>query len=367
MSSKICRWGILGAADIARKNWKSIWTGESGVLTAVASRDAKRAQNFIDECQSSTPFLEAPQAVEGYDALIAREDVDAVYIPLPTGVRTEWAVKAANAGKHVMVEKPCGCNLAEVQQIIDACNANNVQFMDGVMLMHTERVKKMREVLDDGVSVGELRRISVQFTFNGGDDFHAGNIRVSEELEPLGCLGDIGWYCIRLTLIGTNWQLPTEVRACTLTGTDPNDPQGSVPIEFEASMKFPGGVSSNFYCSFITEMHQYVSYQGTKGALVVDDHTLPFHGSELAFNVEQPAFDKYGCDFIMEPHTTRHATREYSHGHPTAQESRLFETFSRLVNSGERDPRWADYTLATQRVLDACARSARSGETVTDI
>ena len=367
MSSKICRWGIMGAADIARKNWKSIWASDSGVLKAVASRDAKRAQAFIDECQSSTPFQDAPEAVEGYDALIARDDIDALYIPLPTGIRKEWAVKAANSGKHILLEKPCGTNVAELQEVIDACHANNVQFMDGVMLMHTDRIQKIREVLDDGHSVGQLRRISTQFSFNGGDEFHKENIRVSDQLEPLGCLGDIGWYCIRLTLIGTNWQLPTEVTATTLTGTDPNDPQGSVPIELEARMKFADGISSNFYCSFITEMHQYISFAGTKGTLVVDDYTLPFHGSELAFRVEQPAFDKYGCDFIMEPHSNRHATREYSHGHPTAQEARLFENFARLVNSGERDSRWGEYTVATQRVVDACYRSARSGKTVTDI
>src|SRR5689334_14294825 len=119
------RWGILGAADIARKNWKAI--REAGdVVVAVASRDGERARRFIAECQTDTPFDSTPEALGSYDSLLARSDIDAVYIPLPTGVRKEWVLRAANAGKHVVCEKPCAPNVGELRDLLEACRRNKV-------------------------------------------------------------------------------------------------------------------------------------------------------------------------------------------------------------------------------------------------
>ena len=91
---QICRWGILGAAGIARKNWRSILNAGNAVVGAVASRDPARAQAFIDDCQGECPFSEAPRACT-YDDMIAADDIDAVYIPLPTGLRKPWVIAAA--------------------------------------------------------------------------------------------------------------------------------------------------------------------------------------------------------------------------------------------------------------------------------
>src|SRR5207302_3020769 len=114
----------------------------------------------------------------GYEELLKRDDIDAVYVPLPTGIRRDWVIRAAEAGKHVLCEKPCGVNSADVRAMIDACRKNNVQFMDGVMFMHSQRLALMRQTLDDQESVGTVRRITSQFTFRGSDDFLAKNIRV---------------------------------------------------------------------------------------------------------------------------------------------------------------------------------------------
>src|SRR5262249_25213567 len=152
-----------------------------------------------DECQTECPFPTAPTACS-YDDLLKRPDVDAVYIPLPTGIRREWVVKAANAGKHVLCEKPCGPDAKELRVMLDACKAKNVQFMDGVMFMHGKRLPLLQSVIDDGATVGQLRRIATQFSFAAGEEFLKGNIRVSSALEPLGALGDLGWYNIRFTL-----------------------------------------------------------------------------------------------------------------------------------------------------------------------
>src|SRR5262245_4392679 len=117
----VCRWGVLGTADIARKNWKAIRVAGNATLTAVASRDAAKAHACTDECQADTPFPTPPAACGSYEELLRRPDVDAVYVPLPTGIRREWVVKAAETGKHVLCEKPCAPTAADLRVMLDAC------------------------------------------------------------------------------------------------------------------------------------------------------------------------------------------------------------------------------------------------------
>ena len=93
-----CRWGILSTAGIARKNWEAIRHCDNATVAAVASRSVEKAQAFIDECQAQVPFPTAPKAIGSYDELLASDEIDAVYIPLPTGLRKEWVIKAAQAG-----------------------------------------------------------------------------------------------------------------------------------------------------------------------------------------------------------------------------------------------------------------------------
>src|SRR5512140_1983652 len=100
MNARQLRFGILGTAQIARKNWKAIRLSGNATLVAVASRDLGRSRRFIAECQSEVPFETVPQAFGSYEELLASPEVDAVYVPLPTGVREEWILRAAAAGKH---------------------------------------------------------------------------------------------------------------------------------------------------------------------------------------------------------------------------------------------------------------------------
>ncbi len=211
MSERLCRWGILGAAHIARKNWKAIRNAGNSVLAAVASRDRSRGQQFIQECQASAPVTTIPDLCGSYEELLRRGDIDAVYIPLPTGIRKDWVLHAAGQGKHVLCEKPCGVTSADVRDMLDACHKKRVQFMDGVMFMHSARLGLLRQTLDDGESIGSIRRIASQFSFLASGDFLNRNIRVSSDLEPLGCLGDLGWYNIRFSLWAMKEQLPERV------------------------------------------------------------------------------------------------------------------------------------------------------------
>jgi predicted dehydrogenase len=353
-----CRWGILGTANIARKNWKAMRLAGNSSLTAVASRDTARAQQFINECQADVPFPVPPVACGSYEELLKRSDVDAVYIPLPTGIRREWVVKAAEAGKHILCEKPCGPTATDLRAMLDACKAHNVQFMDGVMFMHSARLPVLRKVLDDGESVGKINRIVSQFSFAAPEAFLKGNIRVSNELEPLGSLGDLGWYNIRFALWVMKYELPQRVSGRMLSeygsGKEP------VPMDFTAELFYPNGVSCSFYCSFLTVNQEWANVSGTKGAITVEDFVLPYHGSESAFELNKAHFEVRGCSYHMESHTQRFAVREYSDGAPDAQESKMIRKFSEIVLSKKLEPVWGEIALKTQLVLDACLQSARA-------
>ena len=367
MTQSFCRWGILGTATIARKNWHSIYNAGNSQLVAVASRTIERAQQYIAECQSQVAHDPAPIAVGGYDALLARDDIDAVYIPLPTGLRKEWVIKAAQAGKHVLCEKPCGIDVAELEEILAVCREHNVQFMDGVMFMHSRRLDAIRETLDDGASIGQLRRIQTGFSFCAPQEFLDGNIRVSSTLEPAGCVGDLGWYNIRFSLWAMKYVMPKWVTGRLISSTTSGISAAPTPTEFSGELQFDGGVSAGFYCSFLNEHQQWAHCSGSKGNLLVNDFVLPFMGAEVAFDVSNHHFNIDGCLFNMEQHTRRVAVREYANNQPTSQETNLFRNFAALVLSGTVDPSWSEIALKTQKVLDACLASASNNSQPVDV
>ncbi len=355
------RWGIMSTASISRKSWKAIYHSGNGVVVAVASRDLARCGQFIAECQAEAPFAAAPRAMGNYADLLKADDVDAVYIPLPTGLRKEWVIRAAEAGKHVMCEKPCAVTLADLREMTAACRKNGVQFMDGVMFMHSERLELMRKMLDDGETVGKLRRINTAFNFNAPGEFLSGNIRVHGDLEPDGCLGDQGWYCIRFTLWAMNWELPRRVSGRILTEHQRPDGGKPVPAEFTGELFFDGGVSATFYCSFVTELEQRAVVSGTRGYLQVGDFVVPNAGGEIAFETGTAGLVFKGCDTIVEAKTRKWVIPEASHGQPSAQETKLFRNFAAQVLSGKLSDFWPEISLKTQQVMEACMQSARAG------
>ena len=360
MSDKKCRWGILGSAGIAQKNWQSIHHAENAELVAVASRDVGKSQNFIERCSSQVPHVNKPEALGSYEELLARDDIDAIYLPLPTGLRPEWALKVAEAGKHLLCEKPCGTSLDQVEKIVSACEQAGVQFMDGVMFMHSERLNKVREVIDDGSTIGKVRRINTQFSFCAPDEFLTENIRMHSDLEPHGCLGDLGWYTIRFILWVMKYATPQSVTGRLLNASGRSDSPHPVPTEFTGQLFFED-VSASFYCSFLTEHQQLAHISGSKGNMRIDDFVLPYFGNRLQFQSSNAVFDCDICDFRMERREQAYQVEEYASSHPSAQETNLFRNFSKLVLDGTPDPHWPKITLLTQKVMMACIESAENG------
>ncbi len=366
MIGSVCRWGFLSTAAIARKNWKAIRLSGNGRVAAVASRSIVKAQTFIDECAAEVPQHPGVAAVSSYQELIEREDVDAVYIPIPTGVRKEWVLAAAAAGKHVLCEKPVAINATDAQEMIDACADAGVQFMDGVMFDHSQRLKEICGSLQDQQTIGKLQRINSHFSFRGDDAFQKSNIRTDSVLEPHGCLGDLGWYCIRFTLWASGLQLPTQVAARTITPLRGKGSQGEVPGEFSAELRFGNGLSATFYCSFLTSNQQTVLLSGEDGYISVDDFVLPFYDAEASWTHHQHVLEIDNCRWNFRRHSDRQAVAEYPSGEANAPEVNMVRRFAECVLSRQPDPLYPELTIKTQRILDACRRSdAADGEWMT--
>ena len=360
----VCRWGIMSTATIGRKNWQAIQLSGNGTIVAVASRNAASSQKFIDECQAAVPFDESPRAIEGYENLLAADDIDAVYIPLPTGMRKEWVIKAAKAGKHVMCEKPCAVNATDLQEMIDACRENNVQFMDGVMYMHGKRLEKIREAIGD---LGKLKRIATQFSFCGDKEFEEGNIRTNSDLEPLGCLGDLGWYTIRFALWTMDYEMPKAVVGRMLTDFQRDDSPNPVPMEIQGELHFENGITSTFYNSFVTGHQQWAHVSGTEGHIYVPDFVLPYAGGEARFDKAKPEFTINDCDFEMAQNHESFVIQEPGNSAPNSQETNLFRNFADIVNSGNLDDHWPTIALQTQKLMDACYESATNNSAIVEI
>ncbi|MGB7346996.1 MAG: Gfo/Idh/MocA family oxidoreductase [Pirellulaceae bacterium] len=357
MSKTECRWGFLSTAGIARKNWKAVRLSGNGRITAVASRNEIKAQAFIDECQAEVPFPTPVAACGSYQELLDRDDVDAVYIPLPTGLRKEWVLAAAKAGKHVLVEKPVANNSADVKEMIDACAQAGVQLMDGVMFDHSKRLASVCDKIADGKTIGQLQRIYTQFTFCGDGDFQKSNIRTDSVLEPHGCLGDLGWYCIRFTLWAAGRRVPTRVSARTITALKGGDSDGEVPGEFSAEMQYADGFSASFFCSFLTSNSQVAVVSGQRGIITLDDFVLPFYDAEAAWHEHQHVLEIDNCRWNFGRHSHRNAVAEYPGGESNSQEVNMVRRMNEIAIEGKLDPLYPELTTKTQAILDACRRS----------
>ena len=156
-------WGILGCAGIAEKFCASVSRVENAVITGVASRTAGKAADFIAaNCPGAKSY-------DSYEELLADTSIQAVYIPVPTALRAELAVKAAAAKKHLLVEKPIA-TATEAKMMIDACREAGVQFMDNTMFLHNPRQDAIKAVLNDKDLFGQIKHVNSTFSIDMGLD-----------------------------------------------------------------------------------------------------------------------------------------------------------------------------------------------------
>ncbi len=333
------RWGILSTARIGRTNWRAMRASGAATLVAVASRDVAKAQQFIAEMQTESPWPQPPAAVGSYEALLADPEIDAVYIPLPTGVRKEWVIRAAAAGKHVLCEKPCAINADDLREMLTACRDHGVRFMDGVMFMHDPRYLQLRKLIHDEATVGPIRRITSAFSYRATEDFHATNIRGKTTLEPTGCLGDLGWYCLRAALWAMDWEMPVRISGRALGQQTPI-------IEFSGELDFAGGTTSAFYCSFVSASEKWLTLSGTAGCLHIADFIAPDPANDTDYRIGHQRIPRDPANTL-------------------SNEARMIARFASDIRENFDPSYWPDISLKTQVLLDACQLSSDLGRPLT--
>ncbi|MCF7701007.1 gfo/Idh/MocA family oxidoreductase [Loktanella sp. M215] len=177
------RWGILGAANFARTQMgPAIHAARGAELVALATSDPAKAEGFAD-------FAPGLRVHGDYAALLADPGVDAVYIPLPNHLHVDWSVKALEAGKHVLCEKPIALKADDIDRVIAARDASGKMVAEAFMIVHHPQFVRARELVQGG-AIGRLRHVEVVFTYNNPD---AANIRNRPETGG-GGLPDIGVY-----------------------------------------------------------------------------------------------------------------------------------------------------------------------------
>lgn len=347
----VLRVGFISTANIARKNRLAIKAATGIDVVAVSSRSLEKAQAWAKE-------WEVEKAYGSADELLADADIDAVYVPMPTGKRVPIVIAAAKAGKHILCEKPIAPSAEEASKMIHACQENGVVFMDGVMFMHNPRLSAMKAVIESG-DFGHVKRVTSDFSFNGGAEFYASNIRGTEHgpaLEPLGALGDLGWYNIRLAMFAFDWEVPTSVSAVAHRIKD------GMPMEISSVLSFGEGKSSTFTNSYEAAFRQYAAIVGTKQTIEITDFCLSGPtDTACTFRVfKQHGLTKY--DLLP---TKEIVDTEVNY--PANQEVRMWETFAELCRTrdGEKLQFYAKVALDTQRVMDAIMESmAKEGAAV---
>jgi xylose dehydrogenase (NAD/NADP) len=248
------KWGIISTADINRKVIPGAHASPKVDLIAVASRDQARADAYATE-------WEIERAYGSYDALLEDPDVEAVYISLPNTMHVEWSIKALEAGKHVLCEKPLSRHADQVESAFDTADRTGRLLSEAFMYRHNPQAKRAKELVESG-AIGELRLVRSTFSYSLYDE---DNIRLRTEVEG-GALMDVGCYTVSGSrLFGGE---PERVYGEAWFG-----PSGTDWI-FAGTLRFPGDVLALFDCGTAMPNRDELEAIGSEGSLFLDD---PWH------------------------------------------------------------------------------------------
>jgi len=284
-------WGVLGCAGIAAKTCQGVAEASNASVVAVASRTLSKAQEFAKANASSA------KAFGSYEAVLDDSSVDVVYIPVPTTMKKEWVIKAAQKGKHVLCEKPLAGNVEDAKAMVEACAKAGVQFMDNTMMMHHSRLKELKQVLSDRSNFGAVKHVVSCFTipFGNEDEWAKGNIRMNASTEPLGALGDLGWYNIRISQWAFEYEDPQEVSCHYIEET-----ADGVPVTAHAILRYSGGRTATFDCSFKCCLRQWAEVVGEKRTVSWDDLCVTQVKEEAPFTVATAGIAELAITFPKE-------------------------------------------------------------------
>jgi D-xylose 1-dehydrogenase (NADP+, D-xylono-1,5-lactone-forming) len=258
------RFGVLSTANINEKVLGGARASDRVEIVAVASREQDRADAYARANG-------IPRAYGSYDALLADPQLEAVYISLPNSLHVEWSVRALDAGKHVLCEKPLSRREADVERAFDAADRAGRLLTEAFMWRHNPQTAKLQELVGSG-AIGEVRQIRAAFSFTLTDEQ---NIRLRADVEG-GALMDVGCYCVsgaRL-LAGE----PEAVFGMQVTG-----PTG-VDVRFAGVLRFPNHVIAQFHCGLDLPAESRLEPVGSRGSIVLRD---PWHARKPGLEVRR--------------------------------------------------------------------------------
>ena len=250
------RWGLLSTARINTALIPPLQASKRNKLVAVASRTKDKADAFARE-------KKIKRAYGSYEALLADPEIDVIYNPLPNHMHTEWTIKAVEAGKHVLCEKPLALSLDEVDAIDTAARKYGKVVAEGFVYRTHPLAFKVKQLIANG-SLGGIRIVRGSFTYS---DTSSDNIRLKPEMGG-GGLWDIGCYPLSYmrTMLGAE---PMEVFGWQVTGST------GVDETFIAQMRFPGDVFAQFDCSMVIPYHVFMEFIGDVATLIIPNPFIP--------------------------------------------------------------------------------------------
>lgn len=326
MTLKILKWGVLGCASIAKRAViPGIKGSDRNIVAAIASRDLNKSKAVADE-------LGIPTAYGSYEELLADESIDAVYIPLPNHLHLEWTKRAAEAGKHILCEKPLALNAREAQEMADACRRAGVQLSEAFMYRWHPRYEQIAEIIASG-EIGEVRGIASSFTFNNAKD--SSNVRYRKEWGG-GSLYDVGCYPISAArfLLGKE---PVAATAHAFFSPEHDD----VDMMLSGLLEFEGGQALTFDCGMWAAFRNPLEVLGTEGRIEVPS----------AYVTSAPG----SANFIVHSGGGRREVQSDSVNAYTAQVDAMHAAIT-----GEKPLKFApEDAVSNMKVIDACLRSAR--------
>lgn len=312
------RWGILGAASIADSAIiPAIQANSGSTVVSIASRDPDRA--------SALGKKHGVQRGETYSKMLASDDVDAVYIPLPVASHLEWIKHALAAGKHVLCEKPLAMNCDEIRELIVLRDESKLVCAEGMMIIHNPQWKAAMDLVSTG-AIGELKRVDGCFSYYLDDP---SSIRNQGKLGG-GALRDIGVYPVAATRIVTGLE-PTHLE-CIATVND----QFATDTYADCTVQFPG-FELHFYCSTLMGRRQSMVFHGTKGWF---EFSAPFTSARYR-DAELILRRDIDGEFVV-----RHF------GHTRVQYERMIANFEQAVLAGHALAYPLESSLLNQRVID---------------
>ena len=332
------RIGILGAANIARSFCRGVAGSALIDVAAVASRSRSKGEAFAAESGIG-------RVHDSYEALLADDAIEAVYIPLPNHLHAEWAIRAAEAGKHILCEKPLAVGATDVLAMFEATERHGVHLVEAYPYMAQPQTLRLRELLAEGV-VGQPIMVSASFGFamcapDGTPLRDPGNIRLDPATAG-GALLDAGTYPMSLIRIAAG-ERPSRVWAVG------RDTTSGVDLTVAATIEFPTGLFAQLSCSMATVGHRLALIVGAAGAIETSYNNHASAGAGLSLQVKRSTG-------VSDPFVTE----EVPGGDGFGLEA---DSFARMVRLGAGE--WNGATKAesvdTAYTLEAIATSLRTG------